>query len=374
MRYIIVLGFIWSIVSCSSFNENRYRIEGSVIGGKGKTVYLLELSEGNQFIIIDSANIDSSSKFVLNQGAFTSYDFYRITISGKDLGLTIVPDEEPIQLKLNYATFPFQTEFLSGVNSKSIQRISDSTGYWYAKSMIYAKRTDSTTVDLANRERKNMKDYLSSFLVTHPHDLVGFYAFTQLFDFSLAEKEDLGTFEKFIASFSKQHPKHRYIAMLNQFIQPLKREVEGLRNDEKVTIGGKLPALSLKNPQDSLVSIEMVTGGFKVIDFWASWCEPCNKDFPRVKKAEEKFRSKGVDFIGISLDDSKENWTREIATKKMTWTQVSDLQRWNSSAVKTYGVRSLPTYVVIDSNSVVHGKTIDFNEVVRLLDSLTRKK
>ena len=365
---LLVLG------SCSSMTEERYRIEGTLVGGIGKSVYLLELSESNQFIIIDSAVVDSSGKFLLDQGAFTSYDFYRLTLSGKDLGLTLVPDEETIQLKLNYSTFPFASEFVTGVNSKSIQRISDSTGYWYAKNLLYSKRNDSTTVDLALREKKNMKDYLFSFLVTHPHDLVGFYAFTQIFDFSLAGKEDLESLEKFIRGFSEQHPKHRYISMLNQFIQPLKREVEGLKNDEKIAVGKPLPSLSLKNQNDSLISIEKVVGSFKVIDFWASWCEPCNKDFPRVRKLEEKYRSKSVEFLGVSLDDKKEAWEKDISTKKMEWPQVSDLKRWNSLAVKTYGIRSLPTYVVIDSNAIVHCKTIDFNEVVTLLDSLTRKK
>ncbi len=365
---LLVLG------SCSSMTEERYRIEGTLVGGIGKSVYLLELSESNQFIIIDSAVVDSSGKFLLDQGAFTSYDFYRLTLSGKELGLTLVPDEETIQLKLNYSTFPFASEFVTGVNSKSIQRISDSTGYWYAKNLLYSKRTDSNTVDLALREKKNMKDYLFSFLVTHPHDLVGFYAFTQIFDFSLAGKEDLESLEKFIRGFSEQHPKHRYISMLNQFIQPLKREVEGLKNDEKIAVGKPLPSLSLKNKNDSLISIEKVVGSFKVIDFWASWCEPCNKDFPRVKKLEEKYRSKSVEFLGVSLDDEKEAWKKDISTKKMEWPQVSDLKRWNSLAVKTYGIRSLPTYVVIDSNAIVHCKTIDFNEVVTLLDSLTRKK
>ncbi len=365
---LLVLG------SCSSMTEERYRIEGTLVGGIGKSVYLLELSESNQFIIIDSAVVDSSGKFLLDQGAFTSYDFYRLTLSGKELGLTLVPDEETIQLKLNYSTFPFASEFVTGVNSKSIQRISDSTGYWYAKNLLYSKRTDSNTVDLALREKKNMKDYLFSFLVTHPHDLVGFYAFTQIFDFSLAGKEDLESLEKFIRGFSEQHPKHRYISMLNQFIQPLKREVEGLKNDEKIAVGKPFPSLSLKNQNDSLISIEKVVGSFKVIDFWASWCEPCNKDFPRVKKLEEKYRSKSVEFLGVSLDDEKEAWKKDISTKKMEWPQVSDLKRWNSLAVKTYGIRSLPTYVVIDSNAIVHCKTIDFNEVVTLLDSLTRKK
>ena len=365
---LLVLG------SCSSMTEERYRIEGTLVGGVGKSVYLLELSESNQFIVIDSAVVDSMGKFLLEQGAFTSYDFYRLTLSGKDLGLTLVPDEEAIQLKLKYSTFPFESEFVTGVNSKSIQRISDSTGYWYAKNLLYSKRTDSNTVDLALREKKNMKDYLFSFLVTHPHDLVGFYAFTQIFDFSLAGNEDLGALDKFIRGFSEQHPKHRYISMMNQFIKPLKTEVEGLKNDDKITVGKPLPSLSLKNQYDSLVSIEKVNGSYKVIDFWASWCEPCNKDFPRVKKMEEKYRSKSIEFLGVSLDDSKENWTKDIANKKSNWTQVSDLQRWNSMAVKTYGIRSLPTYVLIDSNAVVHCKTIDFNEVMTLLDSLTRKK
>ena len=374
MRFLFALGFLYFLSSCSNSTEQRYRIEGTVTGGAGKSIYLQELSESNQFIIIDSAVIDSMGKFVLDQGAFTSYDFYRLTLSGKELGLTIVPDQEAIQLKLNYSQFPFQTEFISGVNSKSIQRISDSTGYWYAKSMLYSKRNDSTTVDLAHLEKKNMKDYLFSFLVTHPHDLVGFYAFTQLFDFSLVQKEDLPSLQKFIQGFSQQHPKHRYIVMLNQLISPLKRELEGLRKDELVRVGSRLPELALKNQNDSLVSIHQTFASYRVIDFWAAWCEPCKNDLPRVRRAEEKYKKQSVEFLGISLDEDRNTWMEAIQKKNMTWLQVSDLQRWNSAAVKTYGIRSLPTYIVVDSNSLVIKKTIDFNEVTQLLDSLTRKR
>jgi len=374
MRFLFALGFLYFLSSCSNSTEQRYRIEGTVTGGAGKSIYLQELSESNQFIIIDSAVIDSMGKFVLDQGAFTSYDFYRLTLSGKELGLTIVPDQEAIQLKLNYSQFPFQTEFISGVNSKSIQRISDSTGYWYAKSMLYSKRNDSTSVNLAHLEKKNMKDYLFSFLVTHPHDLVGFYAFTQLFDFSLVQKEDLPSLQKFIQGFSEQHPKHRYIVMLNQLISPLKRELEGLRKDELVQVGSRLPELALKNQNDSLVSIHQTLASYRVIDFWAAWCEPCMNDLPRVKRAEEKYKKQSVEFLGISLDEDRNTWMEAIQKKNMTWLQVSDLQRWNSAAVKTYGIRSLPTYIVVDSNSLVIKKTIDFNEVTQLLDSLTRKR
>jgi thiol-disulfide isomerase/thioredoxin len=374
MRFLFTLGFLYFLSSCSNSTEQRYRIEGTVSGGAGKSIYLQELSESNQFIIIDSAVIDSMGKFVLDQGAFTSYDFYRLTLAGKELGLTLIPDEEPIQLKLNYSQFPFQTEFLSGVNSKSIQRISDSTGYWYAKSMLYSKRNDSTTVDLANLEKKNIKDYLFSFLVTHPHDLVGFYAFTQLFDFSLVQKEDLPSLQKFIQGFSEQHPKHRYIVMLNQLISPLKRELDGLRKDELVQVGSRLPELALKNQNDSLVSIHQTFASYRVIDFWAGWCEPCMNDLPRVKRTEDKYKRQSVEFLGISLDEDRNTWLEAIQQKKMTWLQVSDLQRWNSAAVKTYGIRSLPTYIVVDSNSLVIKKTIDFNEVTQLLDSLTRNR
>ena len=54
-------------------------------------------------------------------------------------------------------------------------------------------------------------------------------------------------------------------------------------------------------------------------------CAPCRAENPNVVKVYNKFRSKGFDILGVSLDRTKEDWMKAIEKDNLTWTQVSDL-------------------------------------------------
>ena len=56
----------------------------------------------------------------------------------------------------------------------------------------------------------------------------------------------------------------------------------------------------------STVSIKGLKGKVVVIDFWATWCGPCVAEMPTMKKLYAEYKDKGVEFIGVSLDQPKE--------------------------------------------------------------------
>jgi thiol-disulfide isomerase/thioredoxin len=365
--------FGWLLLGCSSSNESRYDVQGTLDGGAKQVIYLEELSDENLFIVIDSAVIDSKNHFKLNQASFNRQDFYRLRLKSKSEALVLVPESSPIEFNGKISSFPFQVHFSTEGNSVSIQRINDSTSIWF-KNNILAKNVQSDSIQstLMEQNRINVKKYLFSFLATHPHDLVGFYAFSKIIDFDLAHQEDYPSLQQFMKSFQMKNPKSRYNLMMHSMTTSLKLAFDGLKGDQLVQPGKSLTSIALKNQNDSLVDLSNVSGNYRVLDFWASWCEPCRLDFPRVKKAESKFHSKGIDFVGVSLDDNAEDWKKFILEKKASWLQVSDLQKWKSIVVSTYGIRSLPTYIVLDKNATVIKKSTDFNEISPLLDSLSR--
>lgn len=63
--------------------------------------------------------------------------------------------------------------------------------------------------------------------------------------------------------------------------------------------------LTLKDANGQKVSLRDYRGKIVVLNFWATWCGPCNEEMPMIVEMEREYRSRGVIFIAASLDDSK---------------------------------------------------------------------
>ncbi|HET7733873.1 MAG TPA: thioredoxin-like domain-containing protein, partial [Paludibacter sp.] len=80
-------------------------------------------------------------------------------------------------------------------------------------------------------------------------------------------------------------------------------------------------------------------------------------------------KHKGVrlQILGVSLDDDKEAWVGTIASKQMSWMQVSDLKGWKCEGSKLYAVNSIPSTVLIDKSGKIVGRNLSIPEMEKLL-------
>lgn len=92
---------------------------------------------------------------------------------------------------------------------------------------------------------------------------------------------------------------------------------------------------------------------YTLVMFWASWCHKCEQEAPYLGPIYAKYNFKGLEIVGVSLDQQRSSWGKGIEEKGMTWPQVSQLEAWNSPVVKDYKVTATPTYFLLDKTGKI---------------------
>ena len=100
-----------------------------------------------------------------------------------------------------------------------------------------------------------------------------------------------------------------------------------------------------------------------LVDFWASWCGPCRREMPNLVEAYKKYRNKGFEIVGVSLDRDAEAWKNGIEKLDITWPQMSDLKYWDCEGAKLYAVSSIPHTVLIDGEGVILARGLHGEEL-----------
>ena len=151
---------------------------------------------------------------------------------------------------------------------------------------------------------------------------------------------------------SDQHPQLSD-AETQQLIAQLQREIQARRIRPSVEVGQEAPEIAQQTPEGEIMKLSDFRGKYVLVDFWASWCGPCRKENPYVVEVYNKYKEKGFEIFGVSLDRNKESWLKAIEKDGLTWSQVSDLKYWKNEAAQTYGVRGIPFTVLVDPEGKV---------------------
>jgi alkyl hydroperoxide reductase subunit AhpC len=74
---------------------------------------------------------------------------------------------------------------------------------------------------------------------------------------------------------------------------------------------------------------------------------------PHVKELYQKYKEKGFEILGVSLDRGKEAWVGAIMKDQLPWIHVGDMKGWQNEAANMYSVSSIPHTMLLDKNGVI---------------------
>ncbi|WP_182961162.1 TlpA family protein disulfide reductase [Pedobacter gandavensis] len=132
--------------------------------------------------------------------------------------------------------------------------------------------------------------------------------------------------------------------------ESLKKRVDELGAKLYITsAGGKAVDFTFPDQNGKMVSLTDFKGKVVVLDIWATWCNPCKKEIPYLKKLEEEFKGKDVVFVSISTDELKDkgNWLKMVADMKLGGVQLY-AGGFVNKVTDFYKIETIPRFIVID--------------------------
>jgi peroxiredoxin len=148
-----------------------------------------------------------------------------------------------------------------------------------------------------------------------------------------------------------------------------------VREMGSVKLGQPAPDFSTLDLSNSLVSLASYHGKKVVLlDFWATWCSPCRMEMVELQSLQDKFKDNGFEVLSLNQGEAADDVRRFIERKKYGFHVLLDS---DGAASAKYGVRAIPTLVLVDKDGVIQWLQVGYErkggELEQKIRSLTGK-
>ena len=333
--------------------------------------------DGNKIVLYNRATGDHDSAFLKN-GKFTitvsfkeptRYFFYSDFERKAKGGYTpfgiIVTKPGTIKIDADIENFPSskikgskEHELYSNFaveSSKAQKKIRDELTQKYGEALLNNRKPDTADSkykqlmqDYSKLSQDNQKieiERLTQFVKAHP----GSFAAVYLLDI-YATRMELSQAEILYETLLPTHKDSRNGKSI----------VKGIEARRITAIGKTAPDFAQADTLGKTVKLSDFRGKYVLVDFWASWCGPCRAENPNLVKTFNRYKDKDFTVLGVSLDQpgKKEAWLAAIHKDNLEWTQVSDLKFWENEVAVLYGIKAIPSNLLLDKEGKIIAKDL----------------
>lgn len=207
--------------------------------------------------------------------------------------------------------------------------------------------------------QKEYKSAARAFMVSHPDSHISLNVFRELdLDYDFNPDTAALKFARF--------PKHLKASELGKQIAAI------IETSKKTDTGAMAMDFTEVDSIGKPVKLSDFRGQYVLVDFWASWCEPCRAENPNMLAAYNKYKGKNFTILGVSLDDEKSraSWLGAVKYDRLPWMQVSQLKGFKAKSAVLYGVTAIPTNFLVDPSGKIIARNLRGADLDKKLSTL----
>lgn len=364
MRKFLLISLL-AIATVTVAQEKRFVIRGEMSSSimcystdAVKEVRLEHVEDG-QATIIATAAVENN-KFIIEGTAPEKPSIYNI--AGFDNGsITLFLEEGEIFVGPFDAAYPVAANVGGTPCNDIYQKYLDLHEQCIADSKTRMKKTQAEIPDeIKGNPEAELKYTSPTFYVNNLHFKVAIMDFVYnnldspvvlyIIKFSLLPTFTTDMIQEFLNAVPQSLHSHKvYKELVNEI------------RAANLKVGAAAPDISGRTPEGKELSLSDFKGKYVFIDVWASWCAPCRREIPYLKKAlAYSEKSENLVVLSYSIDNKEKDWTVCITNNKLThknWIHISTLKGWGSEAVKLLGIKGVPYTLLIDPD----GNVVEFN-------------
>ena len=356
--------FLSLILVISGCKNSTIQISGKLQNPvKGVYIYLNELK--TEWASVDSLKIGEDGKFNFKREV-TLPAFYLIKINNNDFFTTLIEPGEKLRIEAMYDSLNFPSFMSGSKGSEKMVAYNKALRNTISKLMslneIYSQNSGNPDMSkvvqsldsMAQQYLNEINIYTKKYIDQNIKSMISLAALYQQVApnvYVLDPVRDIKYFVKVDSSLYSQYPESAPVKALHEQVQSL---ISRAGATAFLKAGDEAPEISLPNADGKIVTLSSTRGNIVLLDFWASWCNPCRKENPNLVKAFNQYHSKGFKIFQVSLDKTKEEWLKGIGEDNLNqWIHVSDLKYWNSAVVPLYKIETIPFNMLLDNQGKI---------------------